>query len=135
MLRINQKEGAMKKRINWLLTGVSLIVCLYWIGPVAAQVTLEVLNPRGELPPAPTMMAPNPRVANLAGKKIALVANYKAGAELFLTKIEELMKAKYPTATILRFKMQSTQGDPKKLAGVFDEVAKSCDVFVHSTGD
>lgn len=81
------------------------------------------------------MMAPKPRVADLAGKKIALVANYKAGAELFLTKIEELMKAKYPTATILRFKMQSTQGDSKKLAGVFDEVAKSCDVFIHSTGD
>jgi len=125
----------MNKRINWLLTGASLIICLWWVGPVAAQVTLEVLNPRGELPPAPTMRAPNPRVADLAGKKIALVANYKAGAELFLTKIEELLKERYPTATILRFKMQSTQGDSTKLAGVFDEVAKSCDVFVHSTGD
>ena len=125
----------MNKRINWLLMGVSLIVCLCWIGVVSAQVTLEVLNPRGELPPAPTMMAPKPRVADLGGKKIALVANYKAGAELFLTKIEELLKAKYPTATILRFKMQSTQGDAKKLAGVFDEIARSCDVFIHSTGD
>ena len=125
----------MNKRMNLLMMGIPLIVCLCWIGPVAAQVTLEVLNPRGELPPAPTMMAPNPRVSDLAGKKIALVANYKAGAELFLTKIEELIKAKYPTATILRFKMQSTQGESGKLAGIFDEVARSCDVFIHSTGD
>ncbi len=123
------------ERIRWILTALALIVCLIWIGPVNAAVTLEVLNPRGELPPAPTMKAPNPRVTDLAGKKIALVANYKAGAELFLTKIEELIKAKYPTATILRFKMQSTQGDSKKLEGVFNEVAKSCDVFIHSTGD
>jgi hypothetical protein len=128
-------EEAMNKHISWLLMGASLIVCLCWIGPVAAQVTLEVLNPRGELPPAPTMIAPNPRVGDLAGKKIALVANYKAGAELFLTKIEELLKAKFPTATFLRFKMQSTQGDKKSMEKIYSEIAKQCDVFVHSTGD
>ena len=117
------------------LIGVFLALTLCWIGPVVAQVTVEVLNPRGELPPQQTTLSPSPRVADLAGKKIALVANYKAGAELFLTKIEELLKAKFPTATILRFKMQSTQGDKKSMESIYTEIAKQCDVFVHSTGD
>ena len=102
--------------------------------PVAkADVSLEVLNPRGEIP-AKSALAPSPRVSDLAGKKIGLVANYKAGAELFMTKIEELLKQKYPTATILRFKMQSTQ-DKSAAEKVALEVAAKCDTFVHSTGD
>jgi hypothetical protein len=128
----------MKKQIqiHWWLVGVLLAVSLCWVAPVVAQATLEVLNPRGELPPQKTTMSPSPRVADLAGKRIALVANYKAGAELFLTKIEELIKAKYPTAKIARFKLQSTGGaDTKSLEKTISDIAKQCDVFIHSTGD
>jgi len=117
----------MKKRMNWLLIGACLTLSLCWIGPVAAQVTIEVLNPRGELPPMETKRL-SPRVPDLAGKKIALVANYKAGAELFLTKIEELLRQKFPTATILRFKID-------KGFNKFADIAKQCDTFIHSTGD
>ena len=117
----------MKKRTNWWVVGVCLAVSLCWIGPVMADVTLEVLNPRGELPPLQTKGL-SPRVPDLAGKRIALIANYKAGAELFLTKIEELLKQKFPTATILRFKIDKGFKN-------FADIAKQYDAFVHSTGD
>ena len=130
----------MRKKGSRMLWGRTLsafaLAVLFFVGyapAVRADVTLEVLNPRGEIP-AKSALAPSPRVSDLAGKKIGLVANYKAGAELFITKIEELLKQKYPTATILRFKMQSTQ-DKSAAEKVASEVATKCDTFVHSTGD
>jgi hypothetical protein len=118
----------MRKRANWLFVLVFLTVSVCWVSAVLAQVTLEVLSPRAEIPPARTTASLSPRVADLAGKKIGLVANYKAGAELFLTKIEELLKKKFPTATILRFRVEREQKD-------FSDIAKQIDAFVHSTGD
>ena len=66
-------------------------------------VTLEVLNPRGEIPPIP-VTGITPRVKDLDGKKIGLVDNTKAGAEYFLDTVEELLKTKFPSATIERFR-------------------------------
>jgi len=126
----------MKGKLFWALVVVAMLGLLIEHPPAASQqVTLEVLNPRGELPPQQGTISPAPRIADLEGKKIALVANYKAGAELFLTKIEELLKTKFPTAQILRFKMQSTQLDKNTMETIFSDIAKQCDVFVHSTGD
>lgn len=119
--------------MNWWLVGVFLVVSLCWVVPVVAQITLEVLNPRGELPPLQTK-ALSPRVADLAGKKIALVDNLKAGAELFLTKIEEQLRQKFPAATILRFRKPAGT-TITKTPDLYAEVAKKCDTFVWSTGD
>jgi hypothetical protein len=117
--------------IRCLLIIALLIGSACWEQVVAAEVSLGVLNPRGELPPLKSEGL-SPRVADLAGKRIALVANYKAGAELFLTKICDLLKEKYPTATFLRFKLEKRpKGDTKG----FSEIANQCDVFIHSTGD
>jgi len=124
----------MKRRINSLAVGMCLIVSLCWIGPVAAQVTLEVLSPRGELPPEPKGVGLSPRIMDLAGKKIALVDNLKAGAELFLTKIEEQLRQKYPTATILRFKKPAGT-TITKVPDLYPEVARQCDAFILATGD
>ncbi len=97
--------------------------------PACAQVTLEVLNPRAEIP---SMAAPgglSPRIADLAGKKIGLIANYKAGADLFLNKIQEVLQARFPSATVVRLRMgQGSAIDYRGLAAQFD-------LFVHSTGD
>ncbi len=90
---------------------------------------LELLNPRGEIEPPP-VFAPTPRVKDLAGKKIGLYSNGKPGMDNFYAVLEELLKNKYPTATI------------KLLRGAFeirDDEAKAwlpeIDTFVYAVGD
>ena len=83
-----------------------------------------MLNPQGVIP-APKAAGLNPRVGDLAGKKIVLAPNTKHGADLFLDEVAELLMSKYPTATITLLK----PGVKAKVA------AKQCDVFIHSTGD
>jgi hypothetical protein len=119
----------MKKLKNWLVIGVSLVVGLCWVGPVLAEVTLEVLNPRGEIAPPPTLV-PAPRVTELAGKKIGIFWNGKQGGNNFWDVIEELLKERFPTATILRFKGPFDIGD--RLAGT---MAKEVDTFIYGVGD
>ena len=118
----------MKKRINWLLLEACLVASLC-SGSVLAQVTLEVVSPRAEIPPPPTIFRLAPRVTDLAGKRIGLIANNKPGAELFLTKIEELLKQKAPAATVVRLRMMKVSAAQAK------DLVSKIDTFIHSTGD
>ena len=95
-------------------------------------VTLELLNPRGEIPPIPVtgIVA---RVKDLDGKKIGLVDNTKAGAEYFLDAAEELLKKKFPNATILRFR--KSEGTINPATKMYSAVAEKCDAFIYATGD
>jgi len=62
------------------------------------KVELTLLNPRGVIEAKP-MSAPNPRVTDLAGKRVGLYWNSKPGMDNFYKVFEELLKKKYPTAT------------------------------------
>jgi hypothetical protein len=119
----------MKKRINWLLIGVSLVVSLCWVGAVVAQVTLEVLNPRGEIEP-PSTLAPAPRVTDLTGKKIGLYWNGKVGTDVFFDTVEKLLKEKFPTIKVLRYVGAFDLGD--KLAA---KISKEVDTLINGVGD
>lgn len=119
----------MKKQLNLSLLGTCLIIGFNWASPVVAQVTLDVINPRAEIPPRPSVGGLAPRLPDLAGKRIGLIANVKPGAELFLTKIEELLKAKFPTVTIVRLRMTKIGSEQAKT------LASKIDTFIHSTGD
>ena len=90
---------------------------------------LVVLNPRGEIP-RKSALAPNPRLDSLAGKKIGLYSNMKQGMDNFYTVFEELLKQKYPDATVM------------KVSGAFlirdedaEALAKEADAFVYGVGD
>ena len=95
----------------------------------AGAVTFRVLNPRGEIEPPP-ILAPTPRVAELAGKKIGLYWNGKGGTYVFFDTVEELLKEKFPTVTVLRYTGAFDPGD--KLAA---QIAKECDTFINGVGD
>ena len=95
----------------------------------AGSVTFEVLNPRGEIE-HPPILAPAPRVAELAGKKVGLYWNGKRGTSVFFDTVEELLKEKFPTITILRYTGAFDPGD--KLAA---QIAKECDTFIDGVGD
>ena len=73
------------------------------------------MNPRGEIPPPPTSGI-NPRVSSLAGKKIVLVDNGKFGADNFLNVVAQILKQKYPDATIVM--------DPKPSAQTITDLAQ-----------
>jgi hypothetical protein len=92
-------------------------------------VALEVLSPRDEIPPLPSVFSLAPRVTDLAGKRIGLIANVKPGAELFLTKIEELLKQKVPGARIVRLGMTKVSAAQAK------ELASKVDTFIRSIGN
>ena len=96
------------------------------------SITLEVLNPRGEIPPI-KVSGIVARVRDLDDKKIGLVDNTKAGAEYFLDATEELLKKKFPGATILRFR--KSEGVINPTPKMYSAVAGKCDAFIYATGD
>jgi hypothetical protein len=86
---------------------------------------LEVLNPRGVLPEIQITGLSNPRITDLAGKRIALLAE-KAAASMFFDAMEELLKKKYPAATILRFQSSASPN----VADNTEEIAAQCDTWM-----
>ncbi len=99
----------------------------------AAQTTLEVLNPMGSIEP-PKTYGLSPRVADLAGKRIALMHNNKPGASNLLDALETLLKAKYPGASFSRgFQTQPVK--PPKDPDMYKKAAAASDVFIFAMGD
>ncbi len=120
----------MKKGTYLLVAGIVWLAFLALFYPITVEaVTLEVLNPRGEIKPPPTF-APSPRVTDLPGKKIGIYWNGKSGGNNFWDVTEELLKEKFPTATILRYKGPFDLGEK-----VADTLAKEVDVFIYGVGD
>jgi len=131
----------MKRRLIFFIAMLAFISFLGGQRSGAAQqpkalgtgpITLEVLNPRGDIPPI-AVTGIVARVRDLEGKKIGLVDNGKAGADYFLDATEELLKKKFPSATILRFR--KTEGTINPAPKMYSAVAEKCDAFIYATGD
>jgi hypothetical protein len=99
----------------------------------SAQVTLEVMNPRGEIPPPPTIGI-KPRVPSLDGKKIVLIDNGKFGADNFLEVVGKMLKDRYPTATIVMYPKPSAQ-TITDMPKWYPTVKQQGDLFVFGVGD
>jgi hypothetical protein len=69
----------------------------------------------------------NPRVTDLAGKKIGIFWCGKSGGENFLDVVEELLKERFPTAVILR----AIWGGSKAV----EETKREADTFIYGVGD
>lgn len=120
----------MKRIVPCLLVGVLLISG--WLALKAGppdSVTLEVMNPRAEIPPPPTF-PPSPRVTELSGKRIGIYWLGKAGGDNFFDGVEELLKEKYPMANILRYRGPFDLGEER--AG---KIAKEVDTVLYGVGD
>jgi hypothetical protein len=123
----------MKPRSNWLLATGLVCASLLLAGTAAAQVTVEVMNPRGEIPPPPTRGI-TPRVSKLAGKRIVLVDNGKFGADNFLAVVAQILKQKYPDATIVMDPKPSAQ-TITDLPKWYPTVKQQGDLFIFGVGD
>lgn len=120
------------------LMALILAACMAPAAPAQAGITLEVLNPLGEIIPPPTLGI-SPRPADLNGKTIALMDNWKTGGVYLQDRFEELLKQKFPGAKILRTtKPQGGQGGGRLIYSAdpwYPEVAKNADAFIYTIAD
>ena len=120
-------------RRNWLPATTLAMAALALAGTAAAQVTLEVMNPRGEIPP-PVTVGITSRVADLARKKIVLVDNGKFGADNFLNVIAAMLRQKFPTATVVMYPKPAAQ-TITDMPKWYPTVKQQGDLFVFGVGD
>ncbi|MGC2330662.1 MAG: hypothetical protein WA581_04365 [Candidatus Acidiferrales bacterium] len=123
----------MRKNTHWFLAVALVIGSLCVAGTAAAQVTIEVMNPRGEIPP-PKTLGISPRGGSLDGKKIVLIDNGKFGASNFLDVLAVMLKQKYPTATIVMYPKPAAQ-TITDLPKWYPTVKQQGDLFVFGVGD
>jgi len=94
---------------------------------------LEVMNPRGEIPP-PVTLGINPRVSDLSGKKLVLVDNGKFGANNFLDALAEKLKERHPRVAIVMYPKPAAQ-TITNLPKWYPTVRQQGDLFVFGVGD
>jgi hypothetical protein len=92
-------------------------------------VTLEVMNPRGEIPPPP-FNAPSERVTNLDGKTVGIYWIGKAGGDNFWDGVEELLNEKYPNTKTVRYRGPFDLGDARAA-----QIIKEVDTMFYGVGD
>jgi hypothetical protein len=128
----------MKSYRGYLLVSALLLIGFCWGAPASAEVTLEVLNPLGEVAP-PQTLGINPRLADLNGKTVALMDNWKTGGVYLQDRFEQLLKKKYPNVNILRTtKPQGKEGGGRLVYSAdawYPEVAKTADAFIYTIAD
>jgi len=91
------------------------------------KISIECLNPKGVFEvPEPSGLT-NPRVKDLAGKKIGIIWDGKKGGDNFCAAVEELLNERYPTATTIRL----VWGD----AEAAEKAKKEMDTFIYGVGD
>ena len=123
----------MRRNTKWLLSAALFVSGLFFARTASAQVTLEVMNPRGEIPP-PKTLGISPRGGSLDGKKIVLIDNGKFGASNFLDALADMLKQKYPTATIVMYPKPAAQ-TITNLPNWYPTVKQQGDLFVFGVGD
>ena len=123
----------MKRNRHRLLSAVLLAGGLLLARTASAQVTLEVMNPRGEIPP-PKTLGISPRGGSLDGKKIVLIDNGKFGASNFLDVLADLLKQKYPTVTVVMYPKPAAQ-TITDLPKWYPTVKQQGDLFIFGVGD
>lgn len=119
---------------TWISAVLILVLLSFACQPVhsdldASDVTLHVLNPRGEIT-LPPFSPPSKRIPDLKGKKIGLYWNEKPGGNHFWNGIEQLLKEKLPETAILRYSGAFDLGD--ELAA---KMAKEVNAFLYGVGD
>ncbi len=95
------------------------------------EVKLEVLSPRSEIRP-PKAAQLSPGVADLHGKRVALVDNTKPGSALLLTSVGEVLKRRFPD---IKIKLWTKVGYADDEVELYKKVAEESDAVVFALGD
>lgn len=120
----------MKKLIQGMAVGVLLLPgLLAFAAGGKDSVSLEVLNPRGVIPPPP-FNAPSERVGDLDGKTVGIYWIGKAGGDNFWDGIEALMHERYPNTKTKRYQGPFDLGDERAA-----QIVKEVDTVLYGVGD
>lgn len=120
----------MSRLIKSIVAGIACLPYLFAIAATSSsEVTLEVMDPRGEVPPPP-FNAPSERVTNLDGKTIGIYWLGKAGGDNFWDGVEELLNERYPNTKTIRYRGVFDLGDERAAA-----IAKEVDTVFYGVGD
>lgn len=123
----------MKKTGIWISTLLIYVILIFACQPVSesdvSEITLHVLNPRGEIT-LPPPSSPSTRIPDLKGKKIGLYWNEKPGGNHFWNSIETLLKEKLPDTTIVRYSGAFDLGEERA-----SRMVKEIDAFLYGVGD
>jgi hypothetical protein len=91
------------------------------------KLLLKCFNPQGVVEvPTPSGLI-NPRVSDLAGKKIAIIWDGKKGGDNYCAAIKELLNKRYPTATTIRLVWGNAEAA--------ENAKKEMDTFIYGVGD
>lgn len=123
----------MKGKASWFLGPALVCASLLFSTTASAQVTLEVMNPRGEIPP-PKTLGISARGGSIDGKKIVLVDNGKYGASNFLDALADKIREKYPKAIVVMYPKPAAQ-TITDLPKWYPTVKQQGDLFVFGVGD
>ena len=105
--------------------------------PDKTDCNYEVFSPWAEADPVP-WRGINPRLTDLAGKKIGLLRNSKRAAEPSLQIVADRLKKRYPTITVQLVRQLETQRDVHRAGyqGRFrEDWLKGVDAVIASYGD
>jgi hypothetical protein len=104
--------------------------------PEKTNCTYEVLSPWAEADPVP-WRGINPRLTDLAGKKIGLLRNSKRAAEPSLKAVEDRLKKRYPTASFTWFSnlRPNEMSIAQDIKDDFEKWIKGVDAVIASYGD
>ena len=91
---------------------------------------ITLVNPMNEI--APEAAAPAPRLGSLQGRTIALLDISKPGGNVFLDRIEMLLKERYGVASVIR-EMKPTFAKPAP-AGVIEKI-RGADAVIEALAD
>ncbi|MBF8270613.1 MAG: hypothetical protein HW386_2322 [Gammaproteobacteria bacterium] len=120
----------MNSYIRALAVSLLMIPVLAIIGATQTNaVTLEVMNPSGEIPPPP-FHAPSSRISNLDGKKVGIYWIGKAGGDNFWNGVEELLNERFPKVQTVRYEGPFDLGDARAA-----ELAREVDTMFYGVGD
>jgi hypothetical protein len=95
--------------------------------------TLTVVNPVAE--PVEVSVQPATRVPDLNGKRVGLYWNLKAGGDIALQRVEEMLSARYPEARFAYFQGDVGATMRHNTPAAADRLARECDVVVATTSD
>ncbi len=119
--------AGLKSIIGLLIVCFLIIQANTYADRSSEKILFEVFNPESEIIMASKVSLISPRVKDLAGKKIGLVWAGKSGGEFFLDALDEILKKKYPSATIIQYTRGADNAEEK--------IPKEVDAFVYAVGD
>lgn len=101
------------------------------LGAASNKVVMKVLVPTGVTPETRNGLAP--RLDGLAGKRIGLVWNQKAKANVLLRMVGDLLQERYPTAKMVELTVSSCCTPPKE--GELEAIAAKVDAAIYASAD